>query len=391
MPLSHRSLDSISEQDLQALVDEGVREGRRIEYKRQLPGNSDEEKRELLADVSSLANASGGDLIYGIQEQSGLPIALAGVTGDADAEVLRLESTIRGGIDPRIPGIHLRPIQLSSGNFVLIIRIPQSWALPHMVTFKGLSRFFSRTSAGKYQLDVSELRALFARSTESGERIRSFRDDRLARIVAGEGSFQMTGSALIVLHMIPLRLFDPSTRINASLASSMMTKLAPLYTMGYSQRYNLDGYATFRAAEESPSTSTYVQVFRHGAVEAVEAQMLAPRNETRHLIRGGLLVRELVEKVPTYLEVQRNLGVDLPIVVLVTLLGVKGYLLAAGRTWEDYGNPVDRNVVSAPEIIIEDWSTPVTTALRPALDALWNAAGWARCNYYNKQGDLDLP
>ena len=47
------------------------------------------------------------------------------------------------------------------GNQIVLVRIPRSWVSPHMVTHKGTSRFFARNSAGKYQLDVSELRTAF--------------------------------------------------------------------------------------------------------------------------------------------------------------------------------------------------------------------------------------
>ncbi|MCD6594362.1 ATP-binding protein, partial [bacterium] len=63
-----KNIDQISEEDLQALIDNSVLEGKTIEYKQSLPGNSDSDKKEFLADISSFANASGGDLIYGILE-----------------------------------------------------------------------------------------------------------------------------------------------------------------------------------------------------------------------------------------------------------------------------------------------------------------------------------
>lgn len=53
---------------LEALRADGVREGRQLEYKECLPGNSDDDKREFLADVTSLANAAGGDLIFGVRD-----------------------------------------------------------------------------------------------------------------------------------------------------------------------------------------------------------------------------------------------------------------------------------------------------------------------------------
>ncbi|MCK5240903.1 ATP-binding protein [bacterium] len=48
------------------MISNQIQESRTIEYKESLPGNSDQDKREFLADISSFANAAGGDLLYGI-------------------------------------------------------------------------------------------------------------------------------------------------------------------------------------------------------------------------------------------------------------------------------------------------------------------------------------
>ena len=49
-----RRLEEINSADLQALIDGAVTEGR-IDYKQELPGNNDEEKKEFLADISSIS------------------------------------------------------------------------------------------------------------------------------------------------------------------------------------------------------------------------------------------------------------------------------------------------------------------------------------------------
>ena len=103
MSLRHKPLDFISEQDLADLVQNGVPETRDLEYKQALPGNSDSGKREFLADVSSLANASGGDLVIGVREEEGVAVDVTGVeVRSLDAEKLRLENIIRDGVQPRI-------------------------------------------------------------------------------------------------------------------------------------------------------------------------------------------------------------------------------------------------------------------------------------------------
>src|SRR5664280_2298642 len=137
--MTSREFDTITNADVEALVTNAVAEGRTIEYKQQLPGNSDEEKREFLADVSSFANAGGGDILYGVVEKrdsdnkpTGIPEKAQGLPGiNTDSEILRLDESIRSGIDPRIPGYRIRGIDGFSAGPVLLIRVPKSWASPH--------------------------------------------------------------------------------------------------------------------------------------------------------------------------------------------------------------------------------------------------------------------
>lgn len=65
-----KRLSEIEKSDLDALVTNGVSEGKTLDYKLSLPGPSDDDKKEFLADVSSFANAGGGDIVFGICTRS---------------------------------------------------------------------------------------------------------------------------------------------------------------------------------------------------------------------------------------------------------------------------------------------------------------------------------
>lgn len=163
-----KAVDQIKEEDLLALKENAVIERKTLEYKQALPGGSDSEKREFLADVSSFANASGGDLLYGVSEDkaTGAPKAIDGLAiGNIDQEKLRLENMIRDGLKPRLPSCTILPLQLTNGKYVFMIRIPKSWISPHSVINGKYHAFYSRNSSGKYPLDVGEIRdaSLFPR------------------------------------------------------------------------------------------------------------------------------------------------------------------------------------------------------------------------------------
>ncbi|MGH8543868.1 MAG: AlbA family DNA-binding domain-containing protein [Gammaproteobacteria bacterium] len=157
----HIRFDQIDEHHLRRVIEIGATESRAIEYKCQTYGKNDDAKAEFLADVSSFANTVGGDLIIGMSATKGVPIAFEPFTGDHDAEILRLESMARGSLQPRIANLQPKVVPLSEGGVALVFRVPRSYNPPHRITFKGKNRFWARSSAGKYEPDVDELRAIF--------------------------------------------------------------------------------------------------------------------------------------------------------------------------------------------------------------------------------------
>src|SRR5437588_735185 len=130
------ALGQIDASKLEALRAGGVREGRQLEYKEALPSNSDDDKREFLSDVTSFANAAGGDLIFGVRERrdtEGKPTgeidAVVGLQGlNLDAERLRLEAMIRDGVAPRMPPVVFHEVRREPNPPCLLLRIPRSWA-----------------------------------------------------------------------------------------------------------------------------------------------------------------------------------------------------------------------------------------------------------------------
>lgn len=389
MQLSNKSLETLTESDLQSLVDDEVHEAKTMEYKRSLPGNSDAEKKEFLADVSSFANAAGGHLIYGMEEEGGFPTKLTGLRDvDADAEVLRLENTIRNGIDPRIPGISTRAVPVESG-VAIVMRIPRSFALPHAVNYKGRWRFYSRSSAGKHPLDVAEVRAAFALSETSAERLRNFRTERLSTIMSGQTPVSLPSETpKFVLHSLPISAFDPSVKFDMATISQYGDDLQPICSRSWSQRHNFDGYLSY--SELSPgSPYTYLQVFRTGGIEAVEAHILTNHREDKRSIPGDYYERELIDSLKRFLSLQKNMGVEPPLFVMLSILGVSGYVMNVGDRWyvqRVRSQPIDRDDLLLPESIVESYESEPADIMQPIFDAVWNAAGWPRSMNYDEEG-----
>jgi hypothetical protein len=389
-----KAIAGIDKDDIDSIVTNQVKEGRTIEYKATLPGVKDAEKKEFLADVSSFANAAGGDLLYGVVEKrdeknepTGIPERIAGLPGlNADVEIRRLESMIQAGIGPRIAGVHLRTVDGFPDGPVLLIRVPKSYSAPHMVTFQEHSRFYSRNSSGKYPLDVGEIRAAFAASEELPKRIQSFRQERLGRIVAGETPIVLRAGPLVILHLVPLAALGGVNRFDLALAYEKRLHLAPLAGGGPYDRFNLDGLVTYISPENSGSHG-YVQLFRNGIIESVEAYMLSAYSSEKR-IPHVQLETSLISNLKGYLRMQQLIGLEPPTVLMLSLVGVEGYSIRAGA-FNDTKPPIERDSALFPEALLEDLGAEPSAVLHPVFDAVWQAAGWPRCMNYNAQGEWE--
>ncbi|MFA5393799.1 MAG: ATP-binding protein [Candidatus Ratteibacteria bacterium] len=385
-----KDIDQITEEDLRTLIANSVAERKTLEYKQTLPGNSDPEKKEFLADVSSFANASGGDIIYGIIEDrnTGFPIELKGINiENSGQEIIRLESSIRDGIEPRVSGIGTRPIELSNGQTVLVVRIPKSWIPPHRVVFKGHNKFYSRGTNGKYQMDVTELRNAFNLSTSLTEKIRKFREDRISKILANETPAPLSAKAKIVLHLIPVVSFNPAQTYEIHRTES--DKLHPIGDSGGSRRYNFDGLLAHSSMQDG-KTSAYTQFFKNGIIEAVEESLLDSKYpDGRHYIPSVLFEKELIDSLSNYLAVFKGLSVSLPIFLFLSLLQVKEYSLAVNprKTNKIRVDLIDRDILCVPEEVIESYDMTSSNILRPCFDSIWNASGFPKSLNYNDAGE----
>ena len=384
--------------DIQALVENAVREGKTIEYKEVLPGNRDEEKKEFLADVSSFANASGGDLLFGVCETrdakgkpTGIPESALGLAGvNADQDIRRLESMIRDGIEPRIPGVQIKAIDGFKEGPVILLRIPKSWAAPHMVAFKASPRFFSRTSAGRSPLDVAEIRAAFVQSEALPERIRRFREERLGNILAGETPVILAQEPLLVLHIVPVSAFHSHQQVDVLAFLDGRFHLPPMGSTAWNSRVNMDGYVSFSGygGMDDPQEK-YAQLFRNGTIEAVDASVLSGFGDRKQFIPSVAFERDVIHGTMGYFKAYRDIGIDGPVVAMLSLLRVRGFYMGVDPSrFSSAGlHRIDKEHVIIPEVVIEDLSAPIPTIMRPVFDLVWQACGYRKSYNYGEHGE----
>ena len=147
------SVDQITAADIKALVTSRVPEGERMEFKRELPaeGTSSEDswmtgqkkigrhaKAQILKEVVSFANAYGGVLVLGIEEDKNAtpPVAKA-IRAIPECEELaeRFRMIFRDRVEPKLPSYEIFAVVTGkSDDGVVVFRVPGGSRLaPHRI------------------------------------------------------------------------------------------------------------------------------------------------------------------------------------------------------------------------------------------------------------------
>jgi hypothetical protein len=387
MGLINKNFDSLTTSDLDDLIRVGMPEGILLEYKSALYGNGDTDVKEYLKDISSFANTSGGHLVIGLQETGGAAVAFSLLVGlDVDKELLRLENIARDGLEPRIVGLRMKAVAVEGSGHAVIISIPKSWNPPHRVSARGQNRIYARNSGGAYELSVEELRVLFTRSANTIDRVRAFRSERLARIESDDAIVPLAQSdSMLTLHVVPLSAVASTQVIDIEKAYGIHQKFRPMSAMGMTPRFNFEGVINISGGDQCYG---YTQLFRSGAIEAVKVGITMTRPQGR-LIPSLDLDKTILEVVPMYMDVLKELDILPPIVVMTSLTGVRGAILGISNQQFvfDQPTPIRRDLLELPEIVFEAYGTSerYVGRMRPAFDALWSTAGYSKSRYFDAE------
>jgi predicted HTH transcriptional regulator len=94
-----KNFDDITGDDIQNLIAIKHEERQTMEYKGEMYGKNDEEKREMLKDIASFSNAYGGYLILGVvADANGKPQSIVNIE-NAEKEKDRLDKICMSNIE----------------------------------------------------------------------------------------------------------------------------------------------------------------------------------------------------------------------------------------------------------------------------------------------------
>jgi len=146
--------------DIIQLMDDQIEEAINLEFKSaDALRNTDKCKNELLKDISSFANSTGGIIIYGIEEKEHCAHSLTYIDGSQVTKEW-IEQVINTRITRRIHDIQIYPIRFEKNlsQTVYLIKVPESYMAPHMAYD---NKFYKRYNFQVIPMQEYEVRSLY--------------------------------------------------------------------------------------------------------------------------------------------------------------------------------------------------------------------------------------
>lgn len=307
----NKHFSNISIEDILALKSNGIQEGKSIDFKLELHLDSGTQRKEFAADITSFANTIGGDLIIGVSEEQGIIEGLLGIeVDDKDKLLQRIESILRDLIKPQIIGLDMNFYQVEDDKSILHIRVPQSYVGPHVVNGE---KFYGRHNAGKYPLDFVEIKQRFTLSNEVQEKIKYFHLERIMKIKANEGYWDLENGASLLINIVPLQSFSETVFVSA--LTPQRFKLDTLFGQGaYDPRIQFEGIAgTYK--------SSYHHINRQGIIEIADKHLV--NYQPNGITYCKPIIDRVLQMIPKAFDNLKELGLYGPYVILTSLLDVK--------------------------------------------------------------------
>lgn len=379
-----QTLKTLSAKDLEELLARQIQESDTIEYKQQMYGSSDEDKREMLRDITAFANNRGGHLLIGIvADEGGIPTLIAGV--ESGTHVERITSSCLDNLEPRIIGLDVAEVKLSNQKVIVIVAIPESFNAPHMITFKGLNQFWKRHGRQKEKMTVWELQEAFEKRLRQIDRLEGFLLARRAKVLEAIGStpsMVMSCCPAFLRQEEMWNVLDRGFRLVVSQGQGKINCGTPYPTLSGIRADNSDPYW-----DDNPSRVTeYLEVFRSGYIEyslgfphrKEDDSVFASLHDIPYIVDFAQFVRRLYQM---YLPMT-------PLLVRFSIYNAKGMWLAAeSHRSEERNVRCQQQHLEIEHIYVHDLSQDAKLLPKRICDRLWQAFHRDRCPFFDDEGN----
>ncbi len=166
-----KPLDKLTFKDIKKLKDDKIPESKILDYKREQI-----EKKDLLKHICGFANANGGFLVFGIEEDNSkppIPKKLAGLN-KKNFNIEQIEQIINDNLDPRLKIEISLPIYRNGkeGKFFVVIRIPEGFDKPYMSNVDD--RFYFRHNYQTRRMSETEISSIYRQRFSAPKSVKEY-------------------------------------------------------------------------------------------------------------------------------------------------------------------------------------------------------------------------
>ncbi len=404
-----QSSERLTVRDIERFLETKAPEDTTLEFKQAVYEKSDKGKKEFVKDVTAFANSQGGHLVIGVIEKERCATALNPLKGiDLDAEMQRLQNLCNTRVVPLITGVDIYCIDVDGGA-LLAVKVPKSPTAPHQAKSEKSKTFHQRHSNCTSEMDVSQLREAFTKSTTAENKAAELSrlwaytlDERINASVLQEASKKgtnkielagMDGSefdskdGVVALHIIPIGSIFERTSFTIEAIRQSEGLFAPLTVRGYKEEIDVDRVTYYNNEHD---INHLTQVHRTGALEIVSEGFIREPHTRRELL-GLKISAALKDQLPRYLKGLRKLGATPPLFVKMRILRASNSEMDTGGRLA-YFSGTDRHLgdctIELPSVLVVDYPTEceIDRIGKKILDPLWNAYGRAKCPCFDDSG-----
>lgn len=195
-------LELVQHADLMTLISSQVPEAFDLDFKSEMYGPTERDRRDAATDVAALANTAGGLLVIGIEEDEQARAAAVPGVELSEADERRIRQIVGSQVVP-MPVIDVLRVEdpNRSGRGLVLIAVPRSPLAPHAVVVNDGLRYPRRNGATTRYLSEPEVadayRERFATSRQQTDRANEIEASALDRLATTEDQ------AWIVVSLVP--------------------------------------------------------------------------------------------------------------------------------------------------------------------------------------------
>ncbi|MEE9442625.1 MAG: ATP-binding protein [candidate division Zixibacteria bacterium] len=311
MILRGKNIKDFELSDFQELVTDKTEESITLEFKQEMYKKNDKGKKELLKDISAMANAYGGIIIIGISDEDHRAKELIGVENAKDFES-DINKCAKDSIKHPINHLETFITPFDDNKSFITIIVPNSSNKPFMVQHGNHWRFWKRVGTDNLPMSVQEIKDMVLFEEYKVDKVTRFWEKRKAELIEHN-----TPRPHLVLSMIPNRFARPElefTRdfMNSISNSSVFAEISLYPEIGLFEHF-LNGIRAYSSIGKSQQSArvTY-SIFENGYIELFGSctgnpdgicwdikgnnYVYRPEVLAKLLVLGGCLLKTIINK-----------------------------------------------------------------------------------------------